>query len=210
MYETFSINETTADGSIMKNLKKNGSEIMVTNNNKLEYANLRAQWMAYGSIAAQVECIKKGFYEVIGKNNLKDIKSSELEELINGKPVIDVKDWKSNTEYKEPYTNKHRVIRWFWQAVNTYNQTQLSHLVLFSTGTSRIPAGGFAVLESNRGEYKKFTIESSPYTAKGKCQLPTAHTCFNRITLPMYTSYEILKKNLDYIVNNEILGFGID
>jgi hypothetical protein len=209
IYETFCITETTTTGSIMKDLKENGSKIAVTNKNKFEYGNLRAQWMAYGSISQQIEHLKASFYEVVGKKNLKDINAAELEELLNGKPKIDVKDWKANTVYSEPYTKKHQVIQWFWKAVSSYNQTQLSHLVLFATGTSRIPAGGFAVLESNRGEYKKFTIQASEYNGT-KEQLPTAHTCFNRVMLPMYKSYEVLKKNLDYVVNNEILGFGID
>ena len=209
IYETFCIAETTATGIIMKDLKENGSKIAVTNNNKLEYVNLRAQWMAYGSVLQQMECLKAGFYEVVGKANLRDINAAELEELINGKPIIDIKDWMANTVYNEPYTKRHQVVQWFWKAVSSYNQTQLSHLVLFSTGTSRIPVGGFAVLESNRGEYRKFTIQASEYNGTGE-QLPTAHTCFNRVTLPMYESYEILKKNLDYVVNNEILGFGID
>ena len=114
-----------------------------------------------------------------------------------------------NTEYKEPYSKKHQIIKWFWKAVETYDQKQLSHLVLFATGTSRIPAGGFAALESNRGEYKKFTIQATDFEGKSNWQYPMAHTCFNRITLPMYPTYEILKANLDFVVNNEILGFGI-
>lgn len=194
----------------MKDLKENGSRIAVTNANKAEYANLRAQWMAYGEVMPQMEQLKAGFYEVVGRANLRDVNSAELEELINGKPVISLKDWMGNTVYTEPYGKKHPVIQWFWKALATYGQTQLSHMVLFTTGTSRIPAGGFMALESNRGEHRKFTIQASNFTAKSGLQLPTAHTCFNRITLPMYGSYEVLKENLDYIVNNEILGFGID
>ena len=146
--------------------------------------------MVYHSILPQVECLKEGFYEVVYKKNLIDINPAELEELINGKPVINLKNWIKNTEYKEPYSKKHQIIKWFWKAVETYDQKQLSHLVLFATGTSRIPAGGFAALESNRGEYKKFTIQATDFEGKSDWQYPMAHTCFNRITLPMYPTYE--------------------
>eukprot|EP00826_Nyctotherus_ovalis_P007844 TRINITY_DN1200_c0_g3_i1.p4 TRINITY_DN1200_c0_g3~~TRINITY_DN1200_c0_g3_i1.p4 ORF type:complete len:110 (+),score=47.62 TRINITY_DN1200_c0_g3_i1:954-1283(+) len=94
----------------MKDLKENGSRIVVTNANKLEYANLRAQWMAYGSIAQQVECLKAGFYEVVHKPNLQDVNAAELEELINGKATISIKDWMANTVYNEPFSKKHNVI----------------------------------------------------------------------------------------------------
>ena len=36
-------------------------------------------------------------------------------------------------------------------------------LLMFSTGTSRVPYGGFATLESNRGNLSKFKIEPSEY-----------------------------------------------
>ena len=40
--------------------------------------------------------------------------------------------------------------------------------------------------------------------------LPKAHTCFNRLDLPRYPDYATLKKNLDFIAQNEILGFGME
>jgi E3 ubiquitin-protein ligase NEDD4 len=40
--------------------------------------------------------------------------------------------------------------------------------------------------------------------------LPKAHTCFNRLDLPKFSSKEDMQIALDYIANNEILGFGID
>ena len=39
--------------------------------------------------------------------------------------------------------------------------------------------------------------------------LPKAHTCFNRLDLPRYPDYKHMKEALDFVANNEILGFGI-
>ena len=39
--------------------------------------------------------------------------------------------------------------------------------------------------------------------------LPRAHTCFNRLDLPRYPSQEDMKVALDYIAQNEIIGFGL-
>lgn len=42
------------------------------------------------------------------------------------------------------------------------------------------------------------------------CNLPRAHTCFNRLDLPRYPTYERMKTALDFIAHNEILGFGME
>ena len=48
--------------------------------------------------------------------------------------------------------------------------------------------------------------------AKGgpMANLPRAHTCFNRLDLPRYPTYEDLKVALDYIAKNDIVGFGME
>ena len=72
-----------------------------------------------------------------------------------------------------------------------------------------MPIGGFSVLESNRGEISKFCIETANYIPK-KINFIRAHTCFNRIDLPMYSTEQEMKDAIDFIVTNEIYGFGID
>lgn len=56
-------------------------------------------------------------------------------------------------------------------------------------------------LESNRGAYAKFTIISVKY--EGDNSFPKAHTCFNRLELPLYLKY-ILKVSL-FGDNKEVL-----
>ena len=63
--------------------------------------------------------------------------------LIYGVPYIDYKDWKINTEYKGDYHQNHKIIKWFWEVVETYDQDQLANLLKFSTGSSRTPIHGF-------------------------------------------------------------------
>ena len=40
--------------------------------------------------------------------------------------------------------------------------------------------------------------------------LPKAHTCFNRLDLPRYPTYNYLKEAIDYIAKNDIIGFGLE
>lgn len=48
------------------------------------------------------------------------------------------------------------------------------------------------------------------YNINSKNNFIRAHTCFNRIDLPNYNSYEELKDAINFILKNEILGFGIE
>lgn len=103
-------------------------------------------------------------------------------------------------------------IRRFWKVMETYSQVELARILQFCTGSSRLPLGGFRSLESHRSEKSKFSIQKVAFdSSKGHLSnLPKAHTCFNRLDLPRYPSYEDLKLSLDYIAQNDIVGFGIE
>ncbi len=93
--------------------------------------------------------------------------------------------------------------------MSNLSQEELSKFLQFCTGSMRVPLGGFSVLESNRGTIAKFTIVYVNYT-DGSMNYIKAHTCFNRIDLPEYKNQKQVSEAIGYIVNNEILGFGID
>lgn len=147
--------------------------------------------------------------------------------IINGVPFIDIHDWEDNTTYKGGYHKNHQVITWFWNIVGEMSQEDLAKLLHFCTGSSRTPVEGFRywffnikaviydkcvyfrALESNRGTLAKFCIESTKYT-KGQSMI-TAHTCFNRLVLPIYPSEELLKKELYSTIRSDFKGvFGLD
>ena len=135
--------------------------------------------------------------------------SDELELIINGRPFIDIEEWKSFTQYREPLNSNSQIIIWFWEIMSNLNQNQLSNFLQFSTGTARVPIGGFAELESNRGNISRFTIVQIPFIEKNINYIK-AHTCFNRIELPNFPNKNLLKEAVEFIGNCQILGFGID
>ncbi|TPP39623.1 E3 ubiquitin-protein ligase [Fasciola gigantica] len=75
-------------------------------------------------------------------------------------------------------------------------------LLQFVTGTCRIPLGGFKNLMGNEG-LRPFCIER----VGTEEWLPRSHTCFNRLDLPPYRSYEQLKLKL-LLAIEETEGFG--
>ena len=187
-------------------LMKGGNKTMMKNVD--DYINKRISFMK-GIYEPFIQKIREGLFKIIPENTILMFKADELELIVNGKPEIELDDWKKNTVYKSPYYSSSKVIKWFWEILEGMSQKQLSNFLMFCTGTSRVPFGGFSKLESNRGEIAKFTIEYGIYR-EGKKNFIKAHTCFNRIDLPNYKNKKELEEALEYVSSNEILGFGID
>ena len=140
-------------------LQPKGREIHVLDIN--DFITKRIKFMI-GIYEPFIKIIRNTIYNYFPKDVINNFTSDEFELLLNGRPYIDVEEWKIFTEYKEPYNVNHFIIIWFWEIVSQLSQKELSNLLLFSTGSGRVPLGGFAVLESNRGNIAKFTIESIP------------------------------------------------
>ena len=187
-------------------LVNKGREIPLTNID--DYIKKRINFMI-GLYEPFIKEIRDNIYAYFSKEVITSFTSDEFELILNGRPFIDIEEWKIFTEYKEPYNANHYIIKWFWDILKDLNQKELSNILLFSTGSGRVPLGGFAVLESNRGNISRFRIEMLPYE-KGFKNFIKAHTCFNRIDIPLYKNKEEMVEMIKFIANQEILGFGID
>ena len=188
------------------NLIDNGINKPVTN--VKDFINKRIFFMK-GLYEPFIRKIRDGLFSIIKKDIIQKFTAEELELVINGKPFIDIDDWYLNTIYKEPYNNKHQIIKWFWDIISNLSQKELSNLLMFSTGTSRVPFGGFAALESNRGNISPFMIERVDYQF-GEKNFIKAHTCFNRLDIPEFETKEEMEEAINFISSNEIIGFGIE
>lgn len=88
------------------------------------------------------------------------------------------------------------------QFVRQTDNEKRARLLQFVTGTCRVPVGGFAELMGSNGP-QRFCIEKV-----GKdTWLPRSHTCFNRLDLPPYKSYDQMVEKLNYAIE-ETEGFG--
>ena len=173
-----------------------------------DYVNKRIQ-LLIGLYYPLVEKIKEGFFSLLAKDKINVFTSNELELIINGRPFIDLEEWKEFTLYKGEYNANHIVIKWFWEILGEFTQKELSNLLLFATGASRVPLGGFEVLESNGGNIYKFTIECVNYDKYHK-NFIKAHTCFNRIDLPCFPNKQELEEAIRFVSEQEMWGFGIE
>ncbi|XP_067827629.1 E3 ubiquitin-protein ligase NEDD4 isoform X3 [Heptranchias perlo] len=186
-------------------LKPDGSEILVTNKNKKEYIHLVMQWRFVNRIQEQMNSFKEGFFELIPQDLIKIFDENELELLMCGLGDVDVNDWRDNTKYKNGYNANHPVIQWFWKTVLLMDSEKRIRFLQFVTGTSRVPMNGFAELYGSNGP-QLFTIEQWGTPEK----LPRAHTCFNRLDLPPYESFEELRERLHLAIENTEGFDGVD
>ena len=187
-------------------LIENGRNIMVENIDDFIQKKINFLLGIYEPFIKQ---IRDSFYKYMPIDKVKCLNSNELELILNGRPFIEIEDWKTFTEYIEPYNEKHMVIKWFWEILSELSQNELSNLLLFATGSSRVPLGGFADLESNNGLISRFTIAYIPYNYYAK-NFIKAHTCFNKIDLPCFKNKNELKSAIKFVAENHIWGFGME
>ncbi|XP_036997294.2 NEDD4-like E3 ubiquitin-protein ligase WWP1 isoform X7 [Artibeus jamaicensis] len=182
-------------------LKLGGANILVTEDNKDEYIGLMTEWRFSRGVQEQTKAFLDGFNEVVPLQWLQYFDEKELEVMLCGMQEVDLADWQRNTVYRH-YTRNSKQIIWFWQFVKDTDNEARMRLLQFVTGTCRLPLGGFAELMGSNGP-QKFCIEKV-----GKdTWLPRSHTCFNRLDLPPYKSYEQLKEKLLFAIE-ETEGFG--
>nr|XP_028605642.1 E3 ubiquitin-protein ligase HECW1 isoform X3 [Podarcis muralis] len=201
---TFTVNEEVFGQVTERELKSGGANTQVTEKNKKEYIERMVKWRVERGVVQQTEALVRGFYEVVDSRLVSVFDARELELVIAGTAEIDLNDWRNNTEYRGGYHDGHIVIRWFWAAVERFNNEQRLRLLQFVTGTSSVPYEGFAALRGSNG-LRRFCIEKW-----GKItSLPRAHTCFNRLDLPPYPSYSMLYEKLLTAVE-ETSTFGLE
>ncbi|KAF0694021.1 hypothetical protein As57867_015005, partial [Aphanomyces stellatus] len=193
-------------------LVPHGASIAVTDANKEEYLHALLKYYMFDSVHEQVAALLKGLFDVIPSNLLAVFDYQELELLICGVPKIDVDDWERHSDVKyldfdHPSKGEHKVIEWFWATVAEFSQDQRARLLQFVTGTSRVPVEGFKGLLSNDGRVRRFGIQMVGRGVPPTGLYPKAHTCFNRIDLPLYNSKEEMATYLTLVINMEITGF---
>ncbi|KAL5019412.1 hypothetical protein ScPMuIL_005134 [Solemya velum] len=188
-------------------LKPGGRDIKVTEETKKEYVKHYVQWRFMRGIEAQFLALQKGFNEIIPQHLLKPFDERELELMIGGLGKIDIDDWKMHTRLKH-CTPDSNITKWFWRAVENFDDEMRARLLQFVTGSSRVPLQGFKALQGSTGAAgpRLFTIHLVDTNTDN---LPKAHTCFNRIDLPPYENYEKFVQKLTCAVE-ETCGFAVE
>lgn len=179
-----------------------GERIPVTNSNRREYVDLYVRYVLDVAVTRQFEPFKRGFYTVCGGNALSLFRPEEIELLIRGSDEpLDIPSLRAVAEYdnwvgKNP-DGLEPAIDWFWQTFQEATPQDQRKLLLFITGSDRIPAMGAALLP----------IKIS-CLGDDNGRFPIARTCFNMISLWRYETKEKLE-NMLWTAVHESEGFGL-
>lgn len=197
--QPFQISYTDLFGSmITTDLKEGGADILVNQENKREYVDLYADFLLNKSVEKQFLAFQRGFNLVTSESPLQMMFTPhELEMLICGEKEFDFNELENSTEYDGGFSKETNCVRWFWEAVHSMDLEDKRKLLQFTTGSDRIPVGGLAKL-------KLIIAKNGPDSDR----LPSAHTCFNVLLLPEYSSKD---KMVDLLMKaiKECKGFGM-
>ncbi|KAL4866283.1 hypothetical protein BDV12DRAFT_173175 [Aspergillus spectabilis] len=211
--EDFSLNFTVTDTiplsnggnrTITRDLKSNGSDTAVTNQNRLVYISYIARYRLQVQPALQTNAFLQGLGQIIQPSWLSMFNQSELQTLVSGESGdIDVMDLRRNTLYGGVYTigddkEEHPTINLFWEVMQQMTNEERRKVLRFVTSTPRAPLLGFSHLNP------RFSIRDS---SEDQERLPSTSTCVNLLKLPRYKSANVLKEKLLYAVNS---GAGFD
>lgn len=179
-----------------------GERRPVTNANRREYVDLYVRYVLDTSVKRQFDPFRRGFYTVCGGNAFSLFRPEEIELIIRGSDEpLDIDSLRAVAEYHN-WNNPQPdgvepVVTWFWETFLEATPSDQRRLLLFITGSDRIPATGAASLGikiSCLGE------DCGRY--------PVARTCFNQLSLWRYRT----KQKLEYVLwraVRESEGFGL-
>lgn len=191
--------DTGLGGRTSTELVVNGHETRVTSQNCERYVSLYTKFLLETSIQRQFNAFRKGFLSVCESQSLKMFVPEELEDAICGRQVLDIDALEAATVYQNGYTGSHKVVKWFWNIIQSFSEEKKRSLLSFVTGSDRVPIRGFSALTP------RFTISRA---GSHSDRLPTAHTCFNHLTFPEYTDKGTLERCLNVALDNAE-GFGL-
>ncbi|KAI9352279.1 hypothetical protein DFJ73DRAFT_959461 [Zopfochytrium polystomum] len=165
-------------------LVPNGENIPVTQANKREFVDRYVSWVLNESIEKQFESFREGFNNVCSGNALSLFRPEEIEMMVRGGNELDIQGLESVTEY-EGFRPDEPIVRHFWDIFTNHTNEDKRKLLLFITGTDRIPATGI--------QNMAFKITC---LGEDSDRLPISHTCFNQLCIPRYRTREKLEQKL--------------
>lgn len=203
--DTITVDHTTKKTkAITKDLRPDGANMPVTNQNRLIYISDMARHRLRDQPRFQTAAFLRGLSSMIQPSWLSMFNQSELQTLIGGTSTsIDIEDLRRNTIYGGTYVIgddglEHPTVQLFWKIMKDLSDGEKRAVLKFVTSTPRAPLLGFGTLNP------RFSIRDAGGDQE---RLPSTSTCVNLLKLPMYRDEGVLKEKLLYSVFS---GAGFD
>lgn len=172
-----------------------GGAKVVDENNKGEYVGLMQTYLTYGRFQPAMGHLLAGFHEHIKTHHLQHFRIEEIQMLLSGRPNIDVGEIQRD-HVLAGFEGTSPQIPWLWAVLEDFDQELLCRFVGFFSGCPCLPYEGLSP-----------PLLISADEEGSDSSLPRAHTCFNQLVIPRYSSKEVLGERLIYSLNNHEGGF---
>jgi ubiquitin-protein ligase E3 C len=202
--DSFPTSNGSSNWTLTRDLKPNGADIPVTNENRLVYISYVARHRLQMQPARQTSAFLRGLSTIISPSWLNMFNQNELQTLVGGtSSKIDIDDLRKNTVYGGVYVIgddglEHPTVQAFWNVLDRMTDKDQRSVLKFVTSTPRAPLLGFKTL------FPKFSIRDS---GSDVSRLPSTSTCVNLLKLPMYRDKRTLRDKLLLAINS---GAGFD
>lgn len=170
--------------------------VPITKANRAAYVDLLVQHRLQTTIRAQLQAVRAGLRTFFTDDLLAQLQQTssprQLGMLIEGSRAIQVQDWKQSCAYEGGFTADSTQVQWFWEMVRAGPERVRQQIMMFATASMHMPATGMGTIMAYNGKHMPFTLRQ----VHASSRLPTAHTCFNTISLPAYSSKDELQAKL--------------
>eukprot|EP01063_Lacrimia_lanifica_P005849 TRINITY_DN13528_c0_g4_i1.p1 TRINITY_DN13528_c0_g4~~TRINITY_DN13528_c0_g4_i1.p1 ORF type:complete len:4014 (+),score=1375.48 TRINITY_DN13528_c0_g4_i1:1072-12042(+) len=166
---------------MVHDLVPNGRNVPVTLANRADYCRLAEEAkLKEGDL--QINAVREGILEVCPNIVLALSSAQELETRISGRAEINIDELRKNAKYG---TLQESEAADLWEALKAFSRLDRQRFLRFITGRPRMPL------------HERLSIRLERTTARHRVNaLPTAHTCFNQLDLPHYSSPRIMVEQL--------------
>ncbi|XP_026193872.1 ubiquitin-protein ligase E3A [Cyclospora cayetanensis] len=115
----------------------------VTVANREEYVQLYINYILEVSVREQYSAFEEGFYRCVDKATISLFRPEELQLLLLGKEEeLDVSLLQKAATYQDGYTEDSPAVSMFWSVCRGFSPEEKKKLLMFITGSDRIPLGG--------------------------------------------------------------------
>ncbi|KAL5252716.1 hypothetical protein ACHWQZ_G015469 [Mnemiopsis leidyi] len=191
----------------MRELRPGGSQIPLTKLNVEEYIQGYSEQLMVHSVVEELAGLKQGFTDIIPPHVLAGLTAEDLTLLLSGgcgdipfEKLCSIITFVNSIGCSQKRLEQFK--RWFWKIVKDMTQTERQQLLYFATGSSTLPP-----LDHNTERSRDRISITVDIQHDSRNALPMASTCGQRISIPLYRSFSMLKSKLSLAL--QCLSYGL-
>eukprot|EP00955_Chlamydomonas_euryale_P105996 365674-Chlamydomonas_euryale.AAC.13 len=147
---TFNVDDDFFGSKRSYELLPGWGDVPVTNDNRLLYCHLLADWHLNVRLGRAADAFARGVAHIIPPGAFRLFNPRELNELISGGGDeglggADIDDLRAHTRYSGGYHEDSTAVKLFWKVALEMSGREMALLLRFVTSCSRPPLGGFKV-----------------------------------------------------------------